>query len=168
LSDTNIDQDAFVSPGGRPGGWRGPALLALVLLAAGSLVVWYALQKESPAIVVQRFCSALKGQRWAEAYAQIDWPADKRMDEKSFTQTCKVLSAIATIQKYKLGEPRREGETAVVPVNATVSITGFGNTQERTDQIDIHCRLVDGKWKVRPDLKQGFLGLGKSLLPGLK
>jgi hypothetical protein len=167
LSDYQPDEDQISSPA-RPGAWRGPALVAVLILVAGGLIVWYALQRESPTIVVQRFCSAMKGQRWSEAYKEIDWPADRAMDEQSFIQTCKAASAFATIQKYKIGEPRHVGDATVVPVTATISLSLFGPTKERTDTIDMSCRLVEGKWKVRPEVGQGFLGFGKPAAPGLK
>jgi hypothetical protein len=168
VSDTVTHADVGPPAQARRAGWRGPAIIAVLVVAGAGLVVWYALQRETPAIVVQRFCSALKGKRWEQAYALIDWPAENRMAEKTFVQMGKALSSVVTIQKYKLGEPRRDGDTAIVPVTATVSVMSFSGTQERTDDIDIRCRFANGEWKVRPDLKQGFLGLGKGIIPGVK
>lgn len=143
------------------------ALLVLGLAAAG-LVTWYVMQRESPSIVVQRFCSALKGDRFEEAYRLIDWGEDNHPNEKQFVQMGEALKSVVTIRKYTLGEPRRTDNAAIVPVTVMVSLSLLGVSQERTDTIDIRCRFVDGQWKVRPDLKKGFLGLGNLSLPGSK
>jgi hypothetical protein len=142
-------------------------LLVLALAVVG-LIAWYVMQRESPSIVVQRFCSALKGNRFEEAYRLIDWGQENHPNEKQFVQMGDTLKNVVTIRKYTLGEPHRTDNTAIVPVTVMVSLSMFGVSQERTDTIDVRCRFVDGQWKVRPDLKKGFLGLGSLSLPASK
>ncbi len=140
------------------------ALLVLGLAATG-LVSWYVAQRETPTVVVQKFCSAMKGDRWEQAYDLIDWPEGKHVDEKTFISQCKLMRAMFSIQKYTLREPKREGSTAVVPVDVTLSMSSFTGTVERGGTIDVNCRYVDGQWKVRPDMQQ-ILKLANLKLPG--
>jgi hypothetical protein len=166
LSDTSYQEETGRPATARKPAWTVRIVLLTLGLAATGLIAWYVTQRESPVVVVQRFCSALKGGRFDEAYALIDWPDEKHPNEKQFVQMGKAVQPLVTIRKYSLGEPRREGDAAIVPVTVTAALTSFSGTQERTDTMDVRCRFVDGNWKVRPDVKQGFLGLGKIALPG--
>lgn len=161
MSDPSHDvEPSDQAPPPRPS-WKLWVVLGILGLTATGLVAWYVMQRESPTVVVQRFWSALKGDRFEQAYDLIDWPEDQHMDEKTFVQTAKAVRGIASIQKYKLGDARRDGETAVVPVTVTINVISLTGMQERTDTVDMRCRFVKGRWKVRPDVKQGFLGLSK-------
>ena len=144
-------------------------MVAILGLAACTLVAWFVINRESPAVVVQRFCSALKGSRYEEAYQMIDWGNAKHPDEQQFVRMGKTLQTMLTIRKYTLKDARPLGDGMVVPVTIVAAVS-VGKQSERTVDVDVHCKRVDGHWKVLPDfnqrLVQDLLGVN-NLIPGL-
>jgi hypothetical protein len=164
LSDPSYEAKPAVSPARQPANWS-LRIVALALgFAAVGLLGWYLTHRQTPTLVVERFCSALKGERWEQAYALIDWPDENHVDEKTFVANAKALRPLFLIQRYKLGEAKHEGDAAVVPVTVTITKTGLTGTEEVTAEVPVECRFKNGEWKVRPILRQ-LLSLGKGNLP---
>ena len=168
MSEISPDVEMAVPVSTKSPHWGFRILLLCLGLAATGLVSWYVMQRESPTIVVQRFCSALKGGRYAEAYTVIDWPEGRHPSEEEFVSKGNTLSKVVTIQQYKLGEPRKVGDTTIVPVDVKLSLITLLGSRERDERIDVECRFLKGKWMVRLDLNKGLLGLGKMIMPGAK
>jgi hypothetical protein len=145
----------------KSGGSGTKALLLLLLLAACGAFYWYVQQRQAPVKTVDRFCAAVKNGDWKTVYDLIDWSASSsHVDEKTFTGTAGLSRGFLTVQDYKLGSPRAEGDGFIVPVTVTANVAVIGGTKQRTDTLDIECRKVSGDWKMRPHIRGDFLGIG--------
>ena len=155
---------------GRPqrGGWIGRGVLA-VAVALAALLVWQWVRVSSPVTVVDRAGQAIKAGDWKTVYHLVDWSDDQKqmLDEGRFVSLANIYAKVVTLEDYKIGSPRVDGETAVVPVTVTAKVASLLSTKTKTDTADVRCRRVAGEWRIAPDLRNGLIGMGNLGIGGL-
>lgn len=134
-------------------------VIALLLIAAVGLY-WRWQHTASPAGVVDRCGSALKQKDWHTVYSLIAWPRYRaHMDEQAFTTFASLYGQLYSLDDYQIGSPQIDGDVAIVPVTVTARFNSLVASSTRTDRAEVRCRLVDGEWRIAPDLRNGFLGV---------
>lgn len=165
---TSAENGLAAVPAPRRGSWAGRVVLGLCL-AAAAFLVWQWLRASSPTTVVDEAGRAIKAGDWKAVYHLVDWTDDqKRMiDEGRFVTLASVYSKVVKLEDYRIGSPRVDGETAVVPVTVTAKVSSLLSTQTKTDTADVRCHRVGGAWRIAPDLRNGLIGLGNIGIGGL-
>lgn len=148
---------------------RPAGVILWVCLLAAAFLVWRWMQASSPARVVERAGDAIKAGDWKTVYGLVDWSDDQRrmLDEGRFVSLASLYGKVYTLESYRVGAPRVEGETAVVPVTVTAKVAGLFSAATKTDSAEVRCRRVGGEWRIAPDLRNGLVGLGKVGIGGL-
>ncbi len=148
----------------------GVLAIVLLLAAAGGVAFWYWNKRNSPKVAVEKLMQAARNRDWKQIYDLVAWQdPQKKIDERTFVTLASAISSNYTLEDYKIGEAKTDGDTATVPVTVTATVKGlFGAGTKRTDSADVRCRWVSGDWKIEPFVKLGFLGFGAPNLSGGK
>jgi len=144
------------------------ALVLFVLAVGGALVCqWY--RAESPSAVVDRAGQAIKNRDWKTVYGLVAWSDKQReiLDEGRFMTLASVYEKIYMLEDYRIGAPRFDGETALVPVTVKARVSGFFDSSSRTETADVRCIRVKGTWRITPDAHNGLIGAVGSGIAGL-
>lgn len=134
-------------------------VLMVLLLAGGGFWMWQ--RSNSPVPTVEKLGDAVKQKDWKTVYSLIAWSDSqkKQMNEKTFMTMAGVYGNVLTLESYLIGSATVDGETATVPVDLRFKLTGVFLNKEKTAKIDVKCRLVNGAWKLEPNIKEDLLSL---------
>ena len=125
-----------------------------------AFVVRFALQKESPAVVVQRFCATVKAEEWDKSYDLIEWGKPAQTEKAIFIAGAQARHGQIMIERYVTKQAIIKDNSATVNVNVTSTIVD-GKSRKTSDKVvSISCKYSDKGWQVQPNFPGGLLGTG--------
>jgi hypothetical protein len=143
--------------------------IALIPAAAALLWTWNLAHYSSPVNVVDRAGQAIKTGDWRAVYRLVGWSDQQKqiLSEDRFTTLASLYGNVYALEEYRLGSPRIDGDSALVPVTLTAKVSGLFGSSTRQETVDVKCVRESGNWRIAPDLHNGLLSLPGTGIAGL-